>query len=98
MIAQPLGGSVNDYDPTDEYVVVKASVFREQSKWMAPGMQLPTQSSGSVYQRLLRIAESIKDRLIRAECIPSDMMDVYEFISITMRPKGRKMIAEMRLK
>ena len=79
-----------------EYVPVKASVFREQSKWMAPGMQLPTDSSGAMYGRLLRMALSVQDRLVKSETNPTDLMDVYEFISLTMRPKGRKVIEEMR--
>jgi len=80
----------------NEFVPVKASAFREQSKWMAPGMQLPTDSSGSMYGRLLRMAMSVRDRLEKSEMTANDYIDVFEFITVTMRPKGRQLIAELR--
>lgn len=77
--------------PTDR-VAVKPSVFRQQAKWMAPRLMFDNDPVGHQYEQLESMAFSIRRRLEQADIPPSDLMDVYDFIWITLRPKAKEIL------
>lgn len=81
-------------DPT-QHVAIKPSIFRDQAQWMAPSMPYDAHPSPNAYERFLKMATEVKNRLEREGLHPADLLDVYDFIWTTLRPKGRKKLEEL---
>ncbi len=80
----------------NEHVCVKPNVFREQARWMAPSFRYTPTPSGASYMRLLEVAKAVQKKLTEAGEPVRDLMDVFDFIHETLRPKARKEIEAAR--
>ena len=80
------------------HVAVKGSVFREQAKWMAPNLVISGQPTAAAYERLQEMAERLADQLRGSDVAPKDLLDVRDFIWLTLRPSAREEISAMRAK
>lgn len=77
-----------------EHVAVRPTTFRAQAKWMAPGSSLPKSPNAAGYRRCLAMAKHVSTRLVEHEQQPRDLMDVYDFIRITARPRSKQTVAK----
>ena len=77
----------------DEHIVVRPTVFRTLAKWMAPGASIPKTPSAVSYRRCLAMAQHLRSRLDEQGEKPRDLLDVYDFIRVTVRSNSKKKAA-----
>lgn len=77
-----------------EHICVKPSVFEQQALWLSPRLRHVRLPRGETYQHYLKMAVAIFEQLESAELKPQDLMDVYDFIDVTLRPATRKLLAK----
>lgn len=82
-------------EPT-EHLCIRPSVFSEQAKSMAPSLQLPKQPRGSIYTRFVEVAKTIVEKLREAGQEPRDLLDVYDFVWVTLRPAAAETLDQVR--
>jgi len=80
----------------DEHVCVKASAFRTQAKWMAPKLKLEATPDGATYDRVRAMSSMAMDRLREKGAEPRDLLDLNAFIWVTLRPKARELLEQLR--
>ncbi|MCA9668480.1 MAG: hypothetical protein KC503_22970 [Myxococcales bacterium] len=76
----------------DEHVCVRGSVFRAQARWMSPRLRFDNTPTGPLYRRLREMTRRVDKRLREAGHTPRDLFDVHDFIWVTLRPAGRKVL------
>ncbi len=77
-----------------EHVAVRPTAFRAQARWMAPGSSLPKSPNSAGYRRCLAMAKHVATRLTEQNQPPRDLMDVYDFIRITAKPRSKQAAAK----
>ncbi len=85
MVTVPLGLVF----PNDHYCI-KPSVFRTQSRRLAPEISYTTVPSAAVYSGYKRMSDELGRQLRKNGLEPRDNLDVFAFIWETMRPGMRK--------
>lgn len=78
-----------------EHVCVRPSSFRAQAAWMSPGLKLGRTPKAVVYERCVNMAKRVAEKLREADLAPTDMLDIYDFIWVTLKPKARETIRDM---
>lgn len=79
-----------------EHFCVKSSVIPYQAAWMAPSLEVTKQPSGRIYRRLCEMAQNLAAKLeTEHQLAARDLLDVHDFIWVTLRPKAREQIVEM---
>jgi hypothetical protein len=73
----------------EQHVCVRVTTFREQTKWMAPRLVLTSTPSGALYMRLADMARALKLALEEADLAPRDLMDVHDFMVMSLAPSAR---------
>ena len=81
--------------PTEQ-ICIKPNVFREQARWMAPSFRYSPTPSGASYGRLLDVARAVERKLTEAGEPVRDLLDVFDFVHETLRPKVRSDIETAR--
>jgi hypothetical protein len=76
------------------HICVKPSALKTQAVWMAPSLVIGKTPSGAIYTRVLEMVAVLVDKLTEAGHPPRDLMDVYDFVWATLRPKAQSMIAD----
>ncbi len=79
----------------NQLVPVRPTTFRSQAQWFAPDLTMSNTPSGVLYARLLDMGKQVKRRLAQAGLEARDLVDVYDFIWLTLRPKARALLAEL---
>lgn len=74
----------------DEHITVQPKAFREQAKWMAPRLTLHHQPDGAQYERLRRMALRLRNQLVERDMAPRDLMDVFDFMVLSLKPVKKK--------
>ncbi len=74
----------------NEHVCVRPSVFKEQAKMVKPKMKAGTKPKASDYGQYLEVMAVVLDELKAAGREPRDMLDVAQFVWITLRPSARE--------
>lgn len=77
----------------EEHVCVKPSVFNQQALWMAPRLERTPHPTAQAYHRYRRMALAVSDLLVAAGVEPLDLLDLHDFIYVTLRPAARKLLA-----
>ena len=95
-VTWPLATALTALVQPEEHVAIKPSVFRAQAQWMAPSLPYDSMPSGDLYSRMHKMATEVARRLEKVELPPRDLLDVYDFIWTTLRPKGRKVLDEIK--
>lgn len=80
----------------DKYVTVRTKVFRAQARTVAPKRSFRPNPAARSYIRYNGVAEDVLGRLKEAGHEPADLMDVYQFIWETLRPKGVEILADIK--
>jgi len=75
---------------------VRANVFDRQGQALVPGFHGAKLPSATDYGRYMTIIEKVRDRLEEKGEIPTDLLDVGDFIWETMRPAARDELARLR--
>lgn len=88
----PMASALSALIHPTEHVCVKPSVFREQARALAPHFRYTPTPGGASYTRLLEIAQAVRAQLVGAGQPVRDLMDVYDFIRITLGAKARAQI------
>ncbi len=82
-------------DPSRE-ICIRSSVFFTMMRTLSPRPARKVSPKGREYNRLVRMARDLRDRLREAGEVPRDMVDVYDFVWETCRPAARARLAELR--
>jgi hypothetical protein len=80
----------------DQHPAVRIGIYQRQAKWMAPGLRTSERPMGLLYTRLTSMMEAMRERLIEKGLQPRDLLDVRDFMWLTLKPAGRKRIMELR--
>ncbi|MCB9591151.1 MAG: hypothetical protein H6719_00340 [Sandaracinaceae bacterium] len=92
----PMASALSALVHPQEHVCIKPSVFREQARAVAPTFRYTPTPSGAGYVRLLEVAKTVRAQLEGAGEPVRDLMDVFDFIHVTLRPKARQVIEAAR--
>ncbi len=79
----------------DEHFAIKPSVTRQQARWISPGLVYDAHPTPELYRRMVAMAESVRARLERSGHTPRDLLDVYDFMATTLRPKAKALLAKL---
>ena len=74
----------------EEHVCVRPSVFRKQAASIAPRSIYTARPSIHSYRDMRRMAQATFKQLEEAGQEPRDLLDIYDFIWITLRPSAEK--------
>jgi hypothetical protein len=59
---------------------------------MAPRLILTSRPGGALYMRLADMARTVQSSLERAGLAPRDLMDVHDFMVMSLAPSARKLL------
>lgn len=79
----------------NQHVCIRLTVFKAQAAWMAPRIAYVKRPNAPLYQRYLKMAQTVSDDLKKAGHDPRDLIDVYDFMLVTLRPSARKQYESM---
>jgi hypothetical protein len=78
-----------------EHICVRPSAFREQSRWMAPRLKYDSTPKGALYARYRAMSRLVRRTVKqKSDLRMNDLMDTYEFMVQTLRPKARKLLQQ----
>lgn len=95
-VTWPLATAIPALVQPERHVAIKPSVFRAQAQWMAPSLPYDSYPTADLYNRFCKMASEVSRRLDKEGRTPRDFLDVYDFIWTTLRPKGRKLLKELK--
>jgi hypothetical protein len=79
-----------------EHVCVKRRPFALEAREVKPGTHISKAVNRRSYRRARRVARKVRKLLTDQGMEPRDMLDVRRFVWDTLRPKGKKMLDEMK--
>jgi hypothetical protein len=74
----------------DQFLAVKPTTVRRQAKWMAPNLKVGRDPIGRTYRELITMAFAVKTSLELEEQHPRDLVDVADFMSVTLKRSTKK--------
>ncbi len=95
-LSWPLASSIPALILPEAHVAVRPTVLAKQAQWAYPRLRYSSKPEGRVYARILTMARTVRDALTRAEHVPKDMLDIYDFMLATLRPAAQKVLDEVR--
>jgi len=95
-VTWPLATTLSTLVRPNEHVHIRPSSIKRQAQWSRPKMIMPARPTGLAYLQLLDMAEEVRVSLQQAEIAPADLVDVYDFIRLTLRPKAATLLKEHR--
>ena len=91
-LATALGALVH---PTD-FVCVRPSVFSTQSVTMAPRLRPSKSPTSATFVGYCEMARKIQAALINEGLEPVDLLDIHDFIWVTLRPAANEILVRIR--
>lgn len=79
----------------DDQVCVRPTSFRQQARYFDPRLEYEARPSARLYQRLLELVRMVLAALKKANENPRDLMDAYDFIRLTLRPRAVRLSKEI---
>ncbi len=76
-----------------EHVAIQPSAFRLQLKAAGSGDLVVARPTSGAYKRLLAVTRIIAKKLTDQQDAPRDLLDVYDFIRVTMKPAPKVRVA-----
>lgn len=95
-LSWPLTTAVQALVLPGSYVAVRPTVLSKQSQWAYPRLRYSTKPEGKVYTRIHTMAITVRDTLASAGHPPKDLLDVYDFMLVTLRPAAAKILDVVR--
>lgn len=81
----------------NEYPIVTRDTYRKQAAAIAPRLEIPKRPKGADYRKIIDMIEDLRKAMSQHPALkPTDLLDVQNFIALTLKPKGRKAILEKR--
>jgi hypothetical protein len=93
-VSWPLATAVAALVEPLEHFCVQPTVLSHQVRGIGLGLEIKTTPSGRLYQRLVAMARSLHEELLSREMSPRDLLDVFDFVALTLRPAARKRISQ----
>lgn len=81
-----------------KHLCVAHKSVAEQARWLAPRLDVKREPTGNLYVRLLQLSRRLITELDALDLHPRDLLDVHDFMLLTLRPAARKRIDAMPLK
>jgi len=81
----------------DQHICVQRASFVAQASAMEMRPRVAVSPNGTEYAPLLAIAERVRSHLTAKECPPADLLDVHDFMALTLSSGAAKEIAALRL-
>ncbi|MFT4976325.1 MAG: hypothetical protein ACI8S6_002221 [Myxococcota bacterium] len=78
-----------------EYIAIRPSVFGLQARLLAPDQRLNSKPSATHYGWIRDMAFRLDAHLKKVGQQPRDLMDIYEFVWLTLRPNGQKTLTSL---
>lgn len=75
-----------------EHMCIKPGVISAQAQWLAPRLVLSAQPSAKQYCRLMVMSQGLCEQIAERGLAAEDLLDVYDFVVTTLKPKSRKEI------
>jgi hypothetical protein len=75
-------------------VCVHPTMFRRQARVLEPALSVSAGPMGRVYVRLAAMVGRIGKLLVEASLPPADLMDIFDFMGITLLPSARKLLKD----
>lgn len=72
----------------DTYAFVRPTLVSQQASWMTPGLKVGRTTDALTYERINDMFRRTATSLTEAGCSPRDLLDVADFIAITLHPKA----------
>jgi hypothetical protein len=95
-LSWPLVTAVPAVVRPEAHIAVRPTVLGKQAQWAHPRLRWATKPDGKAYARILAMANVVKDALTGAGHPPKDLLDVYDFMLVTLRPAATKILADVR--
>jgi hypothetical protein len=95
-LSWPLVTAVAAVVRPEAHVAVRPTVLGKQAQWAHPRLRWATKPDGKAYARILSMAHIVRDSLTGAGHPPKDLLDVYDFMLVTLRPAATKILADVR--
>lgn len=74
----------------DEHVCVRPSTFKRQAAVFAPSRVYTARPRRRAYANFRHVARTTRERLEEAGLTPRDLLDVHDFVWVTLRPAAAK--------
>lgn len=74
----------------ESFPPVRHAIYREQARWMAPGLRLDRTPTGGQFLRLRKMVKLVQQKLAQQALVARDLFDVWDFMWETLRPKARR--------
>jgi hypothetical protein len=78
------------------HLAVRPTVLAKQAQWAHPRLRWASKPDGKAYARILAMAHTVRDALTGAGYPPKDLLDVYDFMLVTLRPAATKILTDVR--
>jgi hypothetical protein len=79
-----------------QHVCVEPTAFRKQLKACNSRAPVASQPSSAGYTRFLNVARLVANKLAEQGEVPRDLLDVFDFISITLKPASKARVARVK--
>lgn len=80
----------------ESHVCIKPSIFRTQASQLAPNLRYSQHPDAGVYRQLSSMADRVRQSLADAGQEPRDLMDVYDFMSATLKPSSVRRLEDLK--
>jgi len=78
----------------ESLVYVHPTTIRRQALVLEPSLSLRLHPNGHAFERVVAMTARIRDLLVEASLPPADLMDVFDFMSITLMPSARRLLED----
>lgn len=75
-------------------ITVRHGTFRDQAKTIAPRLSLEKAANAEAYQEIVTMVKALRGHLAANKHNPRDLMDVHDFIRVTLAPSAKKLLPE----
>ena len=82
----------------NKHLCVAHTTIAQQARWLAPRLEAKREPTGKLYVRLLQLCRRLVNELDALDLRPRDLLDVHDFMALTLRPAARKRIDAMPVK
>ncbi|MEM6992532.1 MAG: hypothetical protein AAF721_18605, partial [Myxococcota bacterium] len=78
------------------HVCVRPSVFAAQARTMAPRLRASKSPTSAAYVGYVEMAQKIEAELTKEGLEPRDLLDIHDFIWVTLRPAANEILERIR--
>lgn len=76
----------------ESMVCIHSTTIRRQARVLEPALIVGADPKGRIYERVLTMLRRVRDLLTEASIPPADLMDVFDFMGVTLLPSARQLL------